>query len=65
MGFGSDFDGATLPAGIGDVTGLPALMDALAAHGYDAALLRKLAHENWLRCWSGSGALDRCMPFAT
>ena len=49
VGFGSDFDGATLPQGIGDVTGLPALMDALAGHGYDAALLRKLAHENWLR----------------
>ena len=39
VGFGSDFDGATLPAGIGDVTGLPALLAALAAHGYDDALL--------------------------
>lgn len=48
VGFGSDFDGATLPADLGDVAGLPRLLDALAAHGYDAALLRKIAHENWL-----------------
>ncbi len=49
VGFGSDFDGATLPEGIGDVAGLPALIDALRAHGYDRALIEKLAHGNWLR----------------
>lgn len=48
VGFGSDFDGATLPAPIRDVAGLPALIDALRAHGYDEALLAKLAHRNWL-----------------
>ena len=48
VGFGSDFDGATVPQGITDVAGLPALLEALSAHGYDAALLNKLAHENWL-----------------
>jgi membrane dipeptidase len=48
VGFGSDFDGTTIPANIGDVTGLPALQAALRAHGYDTALLRKLCHENWL-----------------
>lgn len=57
VGFGSDFDGATIPANIGDVTGLPALQAALRAHGYDTALLRKLCHENWLnvleRTWGG------------
>jgi membrane dipeptidase len=57
VGFGSDFDGATVPIGIGDVTGLQALLEALAGHGYDAALLRKLAHGNWLalleRTWGG------------
>ena len=57
VGFGSDFDGATIPANIGDVTGLPALQSALRAHGYDTALLRKLCHENWLhvleRTWGG------------
>jgi len=48
LGFGSDFDGATVPQGIGDVAGLPALLDALRAHGYSEPLLQKLAHENWL-----------------
>jgi membrane dipeptidase len=48
VGFGSDFDGATIPAGIGDVAGLPALQAALRAHGYDARLMAKLCHGNWL-----------------
>jgi membrane dipeptidase len=57
VGFGSDFDGAKVPGGIGDVTGLPKLMAALRDSGYDDAALRKLAHENWLRVlratWDG------------
>jgi len=57
VGFGSDFDGATVPEGIGDVTGLPLLLDALRSHGYDEALLEKLAWRNWLavlrRSWGG------------
>jgi len=48
VGFGSDFDGATVPDVIGDATGLTALQDALRAHGYDDPLLRKLCSENWL-----------------
>jgi membrane dipeptidase len=48
LGFGSDFDGCTTPQVIGDVTGLPALLQALAGHGYDRPLLQKLAHGNWL-----------------
>ncbi|MBN2630529.1 MAG: dipeptidase [Rhodobacteraceae bacterium] len=48
VGFGSDFDGAATPEVIGDVTGLPRLLDALRAHGYDDALLARLAHGNWL-----------------
>lgn len=48
VGFGSDFDGATVPEGIGDVTGLPALLGALRAHGYDDTLLEKLAWRNWI-----------------
>lgn len=49
LGFGSDYDGATTPAVIGDVTGLPLLLQALADHGYDRPLLEKIAHGNWLR----------------
>lgn len=49
VGIGSDFDGALVPKPIGDCAGLPALAEAMRAHGYDEALMRKLAHENWLR----------------
>ncbi len=57
VGLGSDFDGAAIPGCIGDVTGLPALQTALAAHGYDRALLARLCHANWIdlleRSWGG------------
>ena len=57
VGLGSDFDGATIPRGIGDVTGLPALQQAMLDHGYGEALVRKLSSENWLslldRTWGG------------
>ena len=49
VGFGSDFDGATIPREIGDAAGLPNLLDALRDSGYDDVALRKLAHENWVR----------------
>jgi membrane dipeptidase len=49
VGFGSDFDGAKVPRGIGDASGLPKLLDALRERGYDDAALKKLAHENWVR----------------
>jgi membrane dipeptidase len=49
VGFGSDFDGAKVPRGIGDASGLPGLLAALRTRGYDEAVLRKLAHENWVR----------------
>lgn len=49
VGFGSDFDGCTVPNEIHDVGGIPKLLAALARRGYDQASLRKLAYENWLR----------------
>ena len=49
IGLGSDFDGATIPRVIGDVAGLPRLLAALRAHGYDDVTLHKLGHRNWLR----------------
>ncbi|THD82984.1 membrane dipeptidase [Aliigemmobacter aestuarii] len=48
VGFGSDFDGAAVPEGITDAAGLPRLIDALRAHGYDEPLLQKLAWGNWM-----------------
>ena len=56
VGLGSDFDGATIPAEIGDARGLPRLVDAMRRHGYDEATLRKICYENWSACWSGPGA---------
>lgn len=55
VGLGSDFDGCVLPDLIGDVTGVPDLFSAMKAHGYDDALLQKLALDNWLGC------LDRAL----
>jgi len=49
VALGSDFDGAKMPDCLSDVTGLIDLRAAMRAHGYDEALIRKLAHENWLR----------------
>jgi len=49
VGFGSDFDGATMPAPLHDATGLPLLLAELRARGYDDPTLRLLAWENWAR----------------
>ena len=49
VGFGGDLDGAHIPAEVGDVAGLPRVVAALRSAGFDAAALRKLGHENWLR----------------
>ena len=48
VGFGSDFDGATVPAEIGSAAGLPALIGALRQSGYSEPLLTKLGTTNWL-----------------
>ena len=49
VGFGSDFNGATMPAVLGDAAGLPRLVAKLRERGYGADELAKLAHANWLR----------------
>jgi len=49
VGFGSDFDGATIPESIRDAAGLPRLIDGMREHGYSEELIAKLAHQNWLR----------------
>jgi membrane dipeptidase len=49
VAIGSDFDGATISAELGDVTGLPRLVDALRERGHGDAEIAQLAHANWLR----------------
>jgi membrane dipeptidase len=57
VGLGSDFDGAVIPEAIKTVEGLPKLIEAYRAAGYDDAMLKKLGTENWHgvleRTWGG------------
>ncbi|TIX86847.1 dipeptidase [Rhizobium sp. P44RR-XXIV] len=57
VALGSDFDGTTIPQALGDAAGLPKLIDALRAHGFDDQAIRNIAHENWIRVlersWGG------------
>lgn len=48
VGLGSDFDGATVPTDIGDVAGLPRLIEAMRSHGYSHEEIGKIAFGNWL-----------------
>ena len=49
VAFGSDFDGAEVPAELAGVAGLPKLVDALRAAGHDDEAVAKITHGNWLR----------------
>ncbi len=63
VGFGSDFDGTTIPKEMGDVTGLVRLVDALRKIGFGERDLRKMGYENWLRVlkatWAPAGPAKR------
>ena len=48
VALGSDFDGITPPKEIGDASGLPRLMAAMTARGFNDALINKIAYDNWL-----------------
>jgi membrane dipeptidase len=49
VGLGSDFDGAVIPAELGDAAGLQILVQALHKHGFGKPLIEKLCFRNWLR----------------
>jgi membrane dipeptidase len=49
VALGSDFDGATMPRALGDVSGLPAVLEALRASGFDASEVAQIAWGNWRR----------------
>jgi membrane dipeptidase len=57
VALGSDFDGATIPAELGGVEGIPKLLDALAGAGFGADELEAIAWGNWRRVldawWTG------------
>ncbi len=48
VGFGSDFDGAQMPAELGNAAGLQNLVQALRRRGFDRKLIEKLCFRNWL-----------------
>ena len=49
VGLGSDFDGTLfLPEGASDVSGFPAVTEALLARGFDASEVRKILGANFL-----------------
>ena len=49
VALGSDFDGAEIPRALGDVTGLPRLLDAIRATGFDDDEMERIAWGNWRR----------------
>ena len=54
VALGSDFDGATIPAAIGDAAGMPKLLDSFSAAGFSPPELEAIAWGNWrrvLRAW--------------
>jgi membrane dipeptidase len=57
VAFGSDFDGTVISDEMGDVLGLPKLVQILRDRGFSEADLKKMGHENWLRVlgatWKG------------
>jgi membrane dipeptidase len=74
VGLGSDFDGAVIPQEMGSAAGLPRLLDAFGAAGYDDATLRRLCFDNWLsvleRTWGmiagqRRGDLAKAAPVAS
>jgi membrane dipeptidase len=49
VGFGSDFDGADMPAGIRDASLYQDLVQVLKDMGYQGTDLEKITYQNWLR----------------
>jgi len=64
VGLGSDFDGASMPEGMDDVTHLPQITDALLKKGYSEADIRKILGENTLRVLAASEQVSREMQSA-
>jgi membrane dipeptidase len=49
VALGSDFDGATIPAALGDAAGLPRLLAAFAEGGFSGAEIDAIGWTNWRR----------------
>jgi membrane dipeptidase len=49
VGLGSDFDGALIPAELGNAAGLQILVQAMKKRGFRKLLIEKVCFRNWLR----------------
>ncbi len=49
VAFGSDFDGADVPAELDGIAGFPKLVETFRAGGFDDEAIEKITHRNWLR----------------
>ena len=49
VAFGSDFDGTTIPAAVGDAAGMPRVLGALRDAGFSDAELVEIGWNNWRR----------------
>jgi membrane dipeptidase len=49
VAFGSDFEGAELPADLDGIAGMPRLVEAIRAAGFGEEEIAKITHGNWLR----------------
>jgi membrane dipeptidase len=52
VALGSDFDGATIPAALGDAAGIPKLLEAFAARGFGDDEIEAIAWGNWRRVFA-------------
>ncbi|MDX6653628.1 MAG: rane dipeptidase [Solirubrobacterales bacterium] len=56
VALGSDFDGTEVPDDLGDVTGVPKLLEEFASHGFSESEIEAIAWGNWrrtlARCWN-------------
>ncbi len=49
VALGSDFDGATIPDDLQDVSGLPRLIEAFRDAGFEEKEIEQIAYKNWIR----------------
>lgn len=65
VGLGSDFDGANMPYGMEDATGLPKITEALLRKGYAEGDIQKILGENTLRVMAEVERVSRELSVTT
>ena len=60
VALGSDFDGATIPDDLGDVSDLPRLIEAFRDAGFEEKEVEQIAYRNWIRVLERRGEPEAC-----